>query len=181
MPAAPSPAPVPHAYVASLLDTVLSYEFSLRHRTLLPQSWQAALADQFTQPYFQKLEKFVAEQRHVEHGLPRRDERVQRLSSDAARTGQGGASGRRAAGQRESDRRPGVFRAAWREAIVRRPRMFEELHRDLGCWPPSTGHLAPWARQGVLLLNRVLTVREGEPGSHQRKGWETFTDAVLAL
>ncbi len=58
-------------------------------------------------------------------------------------------------------------------------RMFEELHRDLGCWPPSTGHLAPWARQGVLLLNLVLTVRDGEPGSHERRGWEMFTDAVL--
>jgi uracil-DNA glycosylase len=58
-------------------------------------------------------------------------------------------------------------------------RLFEELHRDLGCWPPSTGCLAPWARQGVLLLNRVLTVRAGEPDSHERKGWEAFTDAVL--
>ena len=57
--------------------------------------------------------------------------------------------------------------------------LFRELHSDLGIAPPSTGSLVPWSRQGVLLLNRVLTVRAGDPRSHAGKGWETFTDAVV--
>ena len=57
--------------------------------------------------------------------------------------------------------------------------MFKELHSDLGLPEPPTGELTHWARQGVLLLNTVLTVREGQPTSHQGKGWEVFTDAVI--
>ena len=56
--------------------------------------------------------------------------------------------------------------------------IFKELHDDLGI-KPSSPCLTPWAEQGVLLLNTVLTVRESEPNSHQRKGWEHVTDAVI--
>lgn len=55
-----------------------------------------------------------------------------------------------------------------------------ELNDDVGCAAPEHGHLEAWADQGVLLLNAVLTVRAGKPGSHRGKGWEQFTDAVLA-
>ena len=58
--------------------------------------------------------------------------------------------------------------------------IFKELHDDLGLPVPSCGELTPWARQGVLLLNTVLTVREGQPASHKNMGWETFTDAVIS-
>ena len=58
--------------------------------------------------------------------------------------------------------------------------IFAELERDLGCQPPSGGTLERWAVQGVLLLNAVLTVEEGQPASHARRGWETFTDDLLA-
>lgn len=58
--------------------------------------------------------------------------------------------------------------------------MFKELHRDLGLEIPDHGCLESWADQGVLLLNTTLTVRQGQAASHQGKGWETFTDAVLA-
>jgi uracil-DNA glycosylase len=57
--------------------------------------------------------------------------------------------------------------------------IFAELRDDLGCKIPNTGCLLPWAKQGVLLLNAVLTVRAHEPGSHKDKGWEKFTDAVI--
>lgn len=57
--------------------------------------------------------------------------------------------------------------------------IFVELQRDLGVSRPDHGCLLPWARQGVLLLNAVLTVEEGRAGSHQGRGWETFTDAVV--
>ncbi|MBK7722399.1 MAG: uracil-DNA glycosylase [Austwickia sp.] len=58
--------------------------------------------------------------------------------------------------------------------------IFRELVDDLGVPMPPTGDLSPWAERGVLLLNRVLTVRPGTPGSHRGKGWEAVTDAALA-
>ena len=57
--------------------------------------------------------------------------------------------------------------------------IFKELKTDIGLEIPKTGNLTPWAKQGVLLLNATLTVREGQAGSHQNKGWELFTDAVI--
>ncbi len=58
--------------------------------------------------------------------------------------------------------------------------IFRELQDDLGFPPPENGTLTPWARQGVLLLNTVLTVRQGQPNSHSGRGWETFTDRVIS-
>ena len=57
--------------------------------------------------------------------------------------------------------------------------IYREIHSDLGIEQPSHGSLQSWANQGVLLLNAVLTVERGQAGSHQGKGWETFTDAVV--
>ncbi len=57
--------------------------------------------------------------------------------------------------------------------------IYQELHDDLGCFIPNNGYLKKWADQGVLLLNTVLTVRAHQANSHQGKGWEKFTDAVI--
>lgn len=57
--------------------------------------------------------------------------------------------------------------------------IFKELNTDLGNEIPKSGSLGHWAKQGVLMLNATLTVRENEAGSHQKKGWEQFTDAVI--
>ncbi len=57
--------------------------------------------------------------------------------------------------------------------------IFKEIEKDLGISFPSSGNLERWAQQGILLLNATLTVRESEAGSHQNRGWETFTDAVI--
>ena len=59
--------------------------------------------------------------------------------------------------------------------------IFKEIHNDLGKPMPSSPDLERWARQGVLLLNATLTVRASSPGSHQNKGWEIFTDAVIKI
>ena len=59
--------------------------------------------------------------------------------------------------------------------------IFSEIQSDLGIAPPNHGELISWAKQGVLLLNTVLTVREGRPNSHKGKGWEIFTDKVISL
>lgn len=58
--------------------------------------------------------------------------------------------------------------------------IYRELQTDLGLAPPSTGDLTPWAQRGVLLLNRVLTVRPGASASHRGRGWEEVTDAAIA-
>lgn len=58
--------------------------------------------------------------------------------------------------------------------------IFVELQRDLGCAPPPDGSLERWARQGVLLLNAALSVEDGSPGAHARRGWESLTTALLA-
>jgi uracil-DNA glycosylase len=57
--------------------------------------------------------------------------------------------------------------------------IFKEIHNDLLLPVPQSGNLSRWARQGVFMLNATLTVRAHQPGSHQKKGWETFTDAAI--
>ena len=57
--------------------------------------------------------------------------------------------------------------------------IYKELHRDLGLYIPNNGYLVKWAKQGVLLLNSVLTVQKDKPASHQGKGWEIFTDKII--
>lgn len=59
--------------------------------------------------------------------------------------------------------------------------IFKELNHDLNVPTPPNGNLERWAEQGILLLNATLTVRSSQPGSHQKKGWEEFTDAVLKI
>ena len=59
--------------------------------------------------------------------------------------------------------------------------IFKEIKTDVGCEIPFSGNLENWAKQGVFLLNATLTVRESTPGSHQKKGWEEITDAVIKL
>ncbi len=58
--------------------------------------------------------------------------------------------------------------------------IYKELHQDVGLEIPNHGNLQTWANQGVLLLNSVLTVNQGQAGSHQGKGWETFTDKIIS-
>ena len=57
--------------------------------------------------------------------------------------------------------------------------IYQELHDDLGCYVPDNGYLEKWARQGVMMLNTVLTVRAHEANSHRNIGWEEFTDAAI--
>lgn len=59
--------------------------------------------------------------------------------------------------------------------------IYKELHDDLGCYLPNNGYLEKWARQGVLLLNTVLTVRAHQANSHRNLGWEKFTDAAIQV
>jgi uracil-DNA glycosylase len=71
-----------------------------------------------------------------------------------------------------------------REGVASPPSLlniFKEIEMDLGLKKPVNGNLERWASQGVLLLNATLTVKDGVPGSHQKKGWEQFTDSVINI
>ena len=57
--------------------------------------------------------------------------------------------------------------------------IYKEIHDELGCYIPNNGYLMPWAKQGVFLLNAVLTVEDSKPRSHAQKGWEIFTDHAI--
>ena len=145
----------------------------------LPPSWQAVLTGEFKKPYFKALQGFVAAERK-EHTVYPPEEDVfnafQYTPYDKAKVLLLGQDPYHGDGQAHGlcfSVRPGV-----------RPppslmNMFKELHRDLGCKIPNNGCLIPWAKQGVMLLNAVLTVRAHEANSHKDKGWETFTDAVI--
>jgi uracil-DNA glycosylase len=147
--------------------------------TQLPPDWQAVLAEEFDKPYFKQLQEFVAEERR-EHAVyppaedvfnafqhtPFKRVKVLLLGQDPYH-GPGQAHGMC------FSVRPGI------KAPPSLVNMFKELRDDLGCKVPNNGYLVPWADQGVMLLNAVLTVRAGEPNSHKDKGWEKFTDAVI--
>lgn len=59
--------------------------------------------------------------------------------------------------------------------------MYKEIENELGIKPPNNGYLVSWAKQGILMINTVLTVREGQPNSHKGQGWEIFTDRIIEL
>lgn len=145
----------------------------------LPPSWQSPLAAELDQPYFQKLRAFVDEERSRATVFPpegREFTALELTPFDAVKVLILGQDPYHGAGQAHGlafSVLPGV-----------RPppslaNIFKELKAEMGCPVPRSGYLVPWAEQGVLLLNAVLTVREGEPNSHKGKGWETFTDAVI--
>jgi uracil-DNA glycosylase len=150
-----------------------------RLETLLPQEWRQVLADEVRKPYFRNLDKFLASERKDAVVYPD-DERLfaaLRLTPPGSvRVVILGAEPSCSEGVADGlafSVREGVEPSETQRVI------FRELRNDLGCRIPVTGSLEAWARQGVLLLNTVLTVRSGRPGSHKDKGWEQFTDAVL--
>lgn len=145
----------------------------------LPSAWRPLLDAETEKPYFGKLREFVDRERRTHEVFPPEDEvfaaleltpyervKVMILGQDPYH-GPGQAHGL------AFSVRPGVAPPPSLRNLLR------ELKDDAGCPVPTNGDLIPWARQGVLLLNAVLTVRSGQPNSHKGKGWETFTDAVI--
>lgn len=142
-------------------------------------SWKAVLKGEFRQDYFKALTDFVETERRNYTVYPPAGEvfsafdltpfdkvRVVILGQDPY-FGPGQAHGL------AFSVKPGV---PVPPSLVN---VYKELETDLGIPRASHGHLTAWAKQGVFLLNTTLTVRAGEAGSHQHKGWETFTNAVI--
>ena len=147
----------------------------------LDESWRAALADEFSQPYMTALKSFLVDRK--EQGariFPRGADWFNALaytplgSVRAVILGQDPYHGPGQAHGLCFSVLPGVPQPP---SLVN---MFKELKTDLGIERPSHGYLEHWARQGVLLLNSVLTVEMGQAGAHANRGWEKFTDAVIA-
>lgn len=148
----------------------------------LHDSWLSRLEDQFEQEYMHKLREFlVTRKRHQAviyppgrqifnalNSTPFERVRVVILGQDPYH-GPGQAHGLCFSVQ------PGV------RIPPSLANIYREVHDDLGISLPHHGYLQSWAEQGVLLLNAVLTVERGQAGSHQGKGWEIFTDAVVQL
>lgn len=148
----------------------------------LHESWLSRLEDQFQLPYMHSLREFLLTRKKHQavtyppgaqifnalNTTPFEQVRVVILGQDPYH-GPGQAHGLCFSVQ------PGV------RVPPSLANIYRELQADLGLVPPSHGYLQTWAEQGVLLLNAVLTVERGQAGSHQGKGWETFTDAIVEL
>ncbi|WP_203295760.1 uracil-DNA glycosylase [Luteirhabdus pelagi] len=143
------------------------------------ESWQQVLADEFEKPYFKNLTDFVKKEYTENRCFPpggRIFSAFDHTPFDEVKVvilGQDPYHGPRQANGL-------CFSVA--DGIPKPPSLnniFEEIHTDIGAAIPNSGNLERWADQGVLLLNATLTVRAHQAGSHQNKGWEKFTDAVI--
>jgi uracil-DNA glycosylase len=148
----------------------------------IPPSWQAVIGAEFDKPYFKSLTKFVDDERQAFplKIYPSEDQVFAALRStpfdqvNVLLLGQDPYPG--------EDMAHGLCFSV-SPKVTRLPpslkNIFKELKADLNLPAPNHGCLESWARQGVLLLNTILTLRAGEPLSHRDHGWETFTDEVI--
>ncbi len=142
-------------------------------------SWKEILSDEFQKPYFESLTSFVKEEYSKNTCYPRGGEifaAFDHCPYDQTKVVIIGQDPYHGPGQANG------LCFSVREGISHPPSLiniFREIETDLGIPYPESGNLERWATQGVLLLNATLTVRAQQAGSHQNKGWEQFTDAVI--
>jgi uracil-DNA glycosylase len=162
----------------TFIENSFSTTFAKMNVKIAP-TWKSHLSDEFQKPYFLQLTEFIKSeyQNHVIYPPGKEifkafdscdfeDVKVVIIGQDPYH-GPGQANGL-CFSVRDGVRMPPSLQ-----------NIFKEIHADLGKPMPASGNLERWARQGVLLLNATLTVRASTPGSHQNKGWEIFTDAVI--
>jgi uracil-DNA glycosylase len=146
-----------------------------------PGDWHDALGGELGKPYWKTLQAFLAKERAEHQVFPPEEDvwsalrltaladvKVLLLGQDPYHD-DGQAHGL-CFSVRPGIKPPPSLKNIWKE-----------LHDDLGCKAPDHGYLEHWARQGVLMLNAVLTVRAHEPNSHAGKGWEQLTDAIIKV
>ena len=148
----------------------------------IPDSWRAAIGAEFDKPYFKSLASFVDDERQAFplqiypaqeqvfaafQMTPYERVSVLLLGQDPY-PGEGMAHGLCFSVNPTVKKLPASLK-----------NMFRELESDLSFPAPNNGCLMPWAKQGVLMLNTILTLRAGEPLSHKGRGWETFTDEII--
>jgi len=151
------------------------------HKELFGNDWDEVLNNEFEKPYYSKLRDFLQKEYAEELIYPQEAElwtafkltpfdevKVVILGQDPYH-GPGQAHGL-SFSVKPSVKIPPSLR-----------NMFKELASDIGCPLPESGTLTGWAQQGVLMLNTVLTVRDGQAHSHRKQGWEPFTDEVIRI
>ncbi|MFJ8528847.1 uracil-DNA glycosylase [Bacillus sp. NPDC094106] len=148
---------------------------------ILKNDWEPLLAPEFEKPYYQKLRQFLKEEYSTHVIYPNKNDIFNALhytsyeNTKVVILGQDPYHGPDQAHGLSFSVQPGV------RTPPSLQNMYKELQSDVGCEIPNNGYLVKWAEQGVLLLNAVLTVRQGEANSHKGKGWEHFTDRVIEL
>lgn len=149
----------------------------------LPKDWQALLAPEFDQPYMEALQAFLSAEQALGkiiypsaeqiftafHLTPLNNVKVVILGQDPYH------------GPDQAHGLSFSVPASIKKLPPSLKNIYKELNSDLGIPIAVTGDLTPWARQGVLLLNAMLTVEQKKAGSHQKQGWETFTNKVIEL
>ncbi len=148
---------------------------------IVEESWNRRLYDEFQKPYFASLNAFLLDEMKHYTIYPSGNDIYNAFNSTPFEKLKVVILGQ--------DPYHGLHQAhglafSVQEGIALPPSLkniFTELHDDIGCDIPQNGNLVKWAREGVFLLNTVLTVRASEAHSHKNRGWETFTDAVIRL
>lgn len=147
----------------------------------IEESWKTVLQEEFDQPYFGQIKEFLLKERQNGKTIfppgPLIFNAFNTTPFDLVKVviiGQDPYHGEGQAMGLSFSVPPGVAIPA---SLVN---IYKELHNDVGFKIPSHGDLSSWARQGVFLLNAILTVEEKIPGSHKSIGWQTFTDAVIS-
>ena len=146
---------------------------------MLENDWMQALQGEFHKPYYKELYQFVRNEYNTTvvfppaddifnafHLTPLHEVKVVIIGQDPYHN-VGQAHGLCFSVKPDVDIPPSLVN------------IYQELHDDLGCYIPNNGYLVKWAKQGVLMLNTVLTVRAHQANSHHGKGWEEFTDAAI--
>ncbi len=146
----------------------------------IQESWKAVLAEELEKPYFEELIAFVQEEYATTRCYPAKKEiftAFDHCPFDQVKVviiGQDPYHGPEQANGLCFSVRDGMKHPP---SLIN---IFKEIEADLGKTYPQSGDLSAWAKQGVLMLNATLTVRAHTAGSHKKKGWETFTDAVIS-
>ncbi|MGD7042901.1 uracil-DNA glycosylase [Jeotgalibacillus proteolyticus] len=150
-------------------------------KTILKNDWQPLLEKEFAKPYYLELREFLKEEYSYETVYPPMDQIYQALQNTPFSNvkvvilGQDPYHGPGQAHGLSFSVQPGV------KIPPSLRNIYKELQQDLGISIPRNGNLEKWTKEGVLLLNTVLTVRQGEANSHRKKGWETLTNEIISL
>lgn len=148
---------------------------------IIEEGWKSVLMDQFQSPYFKTLKEFLVEEKKTYTLYPPGRlifNAFQRTPFDRVKVVILGQDPYHGKGQAHG------LCFSVPQGIPKPPSLvniFKELHSDLGTPVPAHGNLEKWADQGVLLINATLTVRDSQAGSHQNRGWETFTNRVIQI
>jgi uracil-DNA glycosylase len=150
-------------------------------KPVIEERWKIVLRDEFNKPYFIDLKEFLVEEKKKFRVFPTGSlifNAFNHTPFDKVKVVCIGQDPYHGYGQAHG------LCFSVPEGVAKPPSLeniFKELQNDLGIPVSNDGNLIKWADQGVLLLNATLTVRENQAGSHQNKGWETFTDAVISI